>query len=154
MRASASAAPQAATIHDEESPTMGEVSDVVDDDTTVVDDDDDNDDMSDNTSDVDDEGDDAVLFRAARDIMIVSGLQIHPERFPNDGNVVKEWSKFPESRQLLYDMVLNSGARGPIFVTGDVHMAQILRKDCVKSADIDAADNGRPNTDAKADIAA
>ncbi len=133
---------------------MGEVSDVVDDDTTVVDDDDDNDDMSDNTSDVDDEGDDAVLFRAARDIMIVSGLQIHPERFPNDGNVVKEWSKFPESRQLLYDMVLNSGARGPIFVTGDVHMAQILRKDCVKSADIDAADNGRPNTDAKADIAA
>ena len=33
-------------------------------------------------------------------------------------------------------------------------MAQILRKDCVKSADIDAADDGRPNTDAKADIAA
>jgi len=37
MQASASAAPQATTIHDEESPMMGEVSDVVDDDTTVVD---------------------------------------------------------------------------------------------------------------------
>jgi hypothetical protein len=39
MRATASAAPQAAAIHDEESLTMGEVSDIVDDDTTVVDDD-------------------------------------------------------------------------------------------------------------------
>jgi len=39
MRASASATPQAATIHDEESPTMGEVSDVIDSDTTVVDND-------------------------------------------------------------------------------------------------------------------
>ena len=51
MRASASAAPQAAAIHNEESPTMGEVSDVVGDDTTVVDDNtsnDDNDDTSNN----------------------------------------------------------------------------------------------------------
>ena len=35
---------QAAAIHDEESPTMGEVSDVINDDTTVVDDDMSNDD--------------------------------------------------------------------------------------------------------------
>lgn len=68
--------------------------------------------------------------------IIISGLQIHPERFPNDGNVVEEWSKFPEARQLLYDTILNSGARSPIFVSGDVHMAQIMRKDCVRSSDI------------------
>ena len=68
--------------------------------------------------------------------IIVSGLQIHPERFPNDGNVVEEWSKFPEARQLLYDMILGSGVKSPLLVTGDVHMAQILRKDCIKSSDL------------------
>lgn len=43
--------------------------------------------------------------------IIVSGLQIHPQRFPNDGNIVEEWSKFPEAQQMLYETVLNSGAR-------------------------------------------
>lgn len=73
--------------------------------------------------------------------IIMSGLQIHPDRFPADGNVLEEWSKFPEARQLLYDTVLNSGARSPIFVSGDVHMAQIMRRDCVNSSDIDDKDN-------------
>mmetsp|Transcript_16622 Transcript_16622/g.35917 ORF Transcript_16622/g.35917 Transcript_16622/m.35917 type:complete len:661 (+) Transcript_16622:84-2066(+) len=68
--------------------------------------------------------------------IIVSGLQIHPERFPNDGNVVEEWSKFPEARQMLYDMILNSGVRSPLLVSGDVHMAQIMRKDCIPSSAI------------------
>ena len=63
--------------------------------------------------------------------IIVSGLQIHPERFPNDGNIVEEWSKFPEARQLLYDMILGSGVKNPLLVSGDVHMAQIMRKDCI-----------------------
>jgi hypothetical protein len=73
--------------------------------------------------------------RAAVNI-IVSGLQIHPERFPNDGNIIEEWSKFPEARQMLYDTILNSGVRSPLLVSGDVHMAQILRKDCVKASDV------------------
>ncbi|KAL3759827.1 hypothetical protein ACHAWU_007571 [Discostella pseudostelligera] len=73
--------------------------------------------------------------RAAANI-IVSGLQIHPERFPNDGNVIEEWSKFPEARQLLYDTILNSRVKSPLLVSGDVHMAQILRKDCVNSSDV------------------
>jgi len=68
--------------------------------------------------------------------IIVSGLQIHPERFPNDGNVLEEWSKFPEARQMLYDMILNSGVSSPLLVSGDVHMAQFLRKDCIRSSDI------------------
>jgi len=74
--------------------------------------------------------------RAAVNI-VVSGLQVHPERFPMaDGNVVEEWSKFPEARGMLYDAILNSGARGPMIVSGDVHMAQILRKDCLRSSDV------------------
>jgi hypothetical protein len=75
MQASASAAPQAATIHDEESPTMSEVSDavnddttVINDDTTVVDNDTSNDDNNNDTSD-NNRGDDTVFFCAARDIM-------------------------------------------------------------------------------------
>jgi len=66
--------------------------------------------------------------------IIVSGLQVHPERFPNDGNVVEEWSKFPEARQLLYNTILNSGVKSPMIVSGDVHMAQFMRKDCVKAS--------------------
>ena len=73
--------------------------------------------------------------RAAVNI-IVSGLQIHPERFPNDGNIIEEWSKFPEARQMLYDTILNSGVKSPLLVSGDVHMAQILRKDCVRASDV------------------
>jgi len=63
-------------------------------------------------------------------------LILIPERFPNDGNVVEEWSKFPEARQLLYDTILNSGVRSPMIVSGDVHMAQFMRKDCVKASDL------------------
>ncbi|KAL7508282.1 hypothetical protein ACHAXN_005350 [Cyclotella atomus] len=68
--------------------------------------------------------------------IIVSGLQIHPQRFPNDGNILEEWSKFPESQQLLYNTVLNSGAKSPLFVSGDVHMAQVLRKDCIRRSEL------------------
>jgi hypothetical protein len=71
MRVSASAALPAATVYDiEGSPTMCEVSDVLEDDTTVVDDDtSDNDDDDDTSDDDDNGGDDAVFFRATRDIM-------------------------------------------------------------------------------------
>ena len=66
---SASAAPSAAAIYDsDDSPTMGEVSDVVDDDnTTIVDDETsvNNDEMSDD----DNETVDTVFFCATRDIM-------------------------------------------------------------------------------------
>ena len=73
--------------------------------------------------------------RAAVNV-IVSGLQIHPERFPNDGNIVEEWSKFSESRQLLYDTILNSGVNAPLLISGDVHMSQFMRKDCARSSEV------------------
>jgi hypothetical protein len=78
MRVSASATPPAATVYDiEGSPTMSEVSDVVEDDTTVVDyDTSDDDDDDDTSNDDDDGGDDAVFFRAARDIMNRVGQKV------------------------------------------------------------------------------
>ncbi len=78
MRVSASATPPAAAAYNiEGSPTMSEVSDVVEDDTTVVDDDTSNDNEDDDTSDNnDDRGDDTVFFRAARDIMNRVGRKV------------------------------------------------------------------------------
>jgi hypothetical protein len=69
MSASASAAPLAAAIYDSyDSPTMGEVSDVVDDDNTTIVDDNTSDDYGE-TSDDDNETVDPVFFCDARDIM-------------------------------------------------------------------------------------
>jgi len=78
----------------------------------------------------------ALANSHARVNIIVSGLQVHPDRFPNDGNVVEEWSKFSEARDMLYDVILNSGVKSPLLISGDVHMSQFLRKDCMRSTDV------------------
>ena len=61
--------------------------------------------------------------------VIVTGLQVHADRFPS-ATVAEEWVKFPKSRQRLYEIILQSGAQSPFLVSGDVHMAQLSRKDC------------------------
>ena len=60
--------------------------------------------------------------------IVVQGLQVHADKF-TDGNVAEEWSRFPRAQHRLYQALLKaSGA--PILVSGDVHMAEILRRDC------------------------
>ena len=83
----------------------------------------------------------ALANSQARVNIIVSGLQVHTDRFPNDGNVVEEWAKFAESRDMLYDMILNSGVKSPLLISGDVHMSQFLRKDCIRSSDVQKWDS-------------
>ena len=83
----------------------------------------------------------ALANSQARVNIIVSGLQVHTDRFPNDGNVVEEWSKFAESRDMLYDTILNSGVKSPLLISGDVHMSQFLRKDCIRSSDVQKWDS-------------
>jgi hypothetical protein len=61
--------------------------------------------------------------------LIVQGLQVHADTM-FDGNIVEDWSRFPMAQHRLYQTVLKSGAAAPVFVSGDVHMAQLLRKDC------------------------
>lgn len=63
--------------------------------------------------------------------IIVSGLQVHANRFPN-ANIAEEWVNFPRSRQRLFEAILQEGVKAPLIVSGDVHMAQLLRKDCFK----------------------
>lgn len=63
--------------------------------------------------------------------VIVNGLQVLPShRIPN-GNLAEDWSKYPLARAKLYNAILKSGARSPILVSGDVHMSEIMRVDCV-----------------------
>lgn len=72
----------------------------------------------------------AVLKNSNAEVnIIVNGLQVHPFRHPNS-NLAENWSQFPTARQRLYDTILQSGARAPILISGDVHMAQLMRKDC------------------------
>jgi PhoD-like phosphatase len=61
--------------------------------------------------------------------IVVNGLQVHPNLVP-DGNVAESWSKYPVAQQRLFDAMLQEGVEAPILISGDVHMAQIMRKDC------------------------
>jgi hypothetical protein len=71
--------------------------------------------------------------------IIVNGLQVHAFRHPN-ANAAEQWSQFPSSRQRLYDAILRDDVRAPILVTGDVHMAQLMRKDCWRRNDVSTKD--------------
>ena len=61
--------------------------------------------------------------------VVVSGLQFHANIFP-DANVAESWSKFPRAQQRLFDLLLQEGVQAPILISGDVHMTQLMRKDC------------------------
>lgn len=66
--------------------------------------------------------------------VIVSGLQVHADRYYN-GNAVEDWSRFPLAQHRLYQALLRAsdttqGGKPVVIVSGDVHMAELLRKDC------------------------
>lgn len=61
--------------------------------------------------------------------VVVSGLQVHAERFP-DGNIAESWSLFPTAQERLFSNLLSVEA--PIIISGDVHMTQLMRKDCTR----------------------
>jgi hypothetical protein len=62
--------------------------------------------------------------------IIVSGIQIHAP-YVVDGNIVENWSAFPTAQHRLYQTILRStNVRAPILISGDVHLSQLLRKDC------------------------
>ncbi|KAG7369680.1 PhoD-like phosphatase [Nitzschia inconspicua] len=63
--------------------------------------------------------------------IIVSGVQVHAPWF-YDGNLVENWSVFPKAQHRLYQAILQPNVRAPLLVTGDIHLAQLLRKDCNK----------------------
>eukprot|EP00934_Nitzschia_sp_Nitz4_P008731 Nitzschia sp. Nitz4//scaffold7_size249615//199035//200567//NITZ4_001202-RA/size249615-processed-gene-0.156-mRNA-1//1//CDS//3329558517//8721//frame0 len=64
--------------------------------------------------------------------IIVSGIQYNSEKFFNSKSV-ESWRGFPRAQQQLYQTVLQPNVRTPILVSGDIHMAQLMRKDCIAS---------------------
>jgi hypothetical protein len=71
--------------------------------------------------------------------VVVNGLQVHANRFP-DGNVAEAWGKYPRAQQRLFDALLQEGVQAPVLISGDVHMTQLMRKDCQRTGG-----NGNPN---------
>jgi hypothetical protein len=69
------------------------------------------------------------LRSTARINLVVQGLQVHADRY-FDGNTVESWSRFPASQHRLYQTILKSGVTAPILLSGDVHMSELLLKDC------------------------
>lgn len=47
--------------------------------------------------------------------------------------MAEAWTRFPRAQQRLYDLLLEQDAPS-ILVSGDVHMAELMRKDCRKGA--------------------
>lgn len=76
--------------------------------------------------------------------VIVNGLQAHSYRHPN-ANLAEVWANAPTSRQRLYDTIIESGAQAPILVSGDVHMSQLMRKDCWQKENDANADGHSPS---------
>eukprot|EP00339_Tiarina_fusa_P022743 CAMPEP_0117058234 /NCGR_PEP_ID=MMETSP0472-20121206/40454_1 /TAXON_ID=693140 ORGANISM="Tiarina fusus, Strain LIS" /NCGR_SAMPLE_ID=MMETSP0472 /ASSEMBLY_ACC=CAM_ASM_000603 /LENGTH=352 /DNA_ID=CAMNT_0004775479 /DNA_START=478 /DNA_END=1533 /DNA_ORIENTATION=- len=70
----------------------------------------------------------AIRKSPAQVNVVVQGLQVLGSRFPN-GHLAEDWVKYPNAQARLRDALLE--ARGvPLLVSGDVHMAQLMRQDC------------------------
>lgn len=63
--------------------------------------------------------------------VIVSGVQVHSNKFP-DGNIAEAWGKYPRAQQRLFNAILQDGVQSPVLISGDVHMTQLSRKDCAR----------------------
>ena len=74
----------------------------------------------------------AISRSQARVNVIVQGLMVHASRYSLNGQ--EDWTKFPRAQHRLYQAVLQPNVRNPIFVSGDVHYALFMRKDCRKAS--------------------
>jgi len=88
--------------------------------------------------------------------VFVSGVQVHADRI-YDGNIIEDWGKYPTAQARLYNTILMSSsladddthnsAAANIIISGDVHFAQFLRKDCFRapSTRLEGTDNTLPH---------
>jgi alkaline phosphatase D len=58
----------------------------------------------------------------ARVNFIVSGIQILPTE-----HAYEKWANFPQEREKLLNLIANSGVQNPILLSGDRHIAEILK---------------------------
>jgi hypothetical protein len=71
-----------------------------------------------------------TLWSSTADVhLIVSGIQTLPQvRLKQES-----WAEYPLARQRLLDVVLNSEASAPVFLSGDVHFAELNEARCRSS---------------------
>ena len=65
----------------------------------------------------------------ARVHLIATGLQV----LPTHRAFGESWSKFPRSRQRMFDILRKCRVKAPILLSGDVHMAELMEATCAKS---------------------
>ena len=70
--------------------------------------------------------------------VVVSGIQVLGSRFPHSG-LAEDWTKFPAAQARLIDALMQEGVNAPVIISGDVHMTQLMQKDCVRRDDLGAA---------------
>ena len=58
----------------------------------------------------------------ARVNFIVSGIQILPTE-----HAYEKWANFPQEREKLLNLIANSGVQNPILLSGDRHIAEIMK---------------------------
>jgi alkaline phosphatase D len=61
--------------------------------------------------------------------IVVQGIQVHAHRVGTP-DMVENWANYPTSQHRLYQAMLQEHVQAPLLVSGDVHHAQLLRKDC------------------------
>jgi len=74
----------------------------------------------------------SVLISSQAEVNIIAGgIQFLPPRTTALGIPIAEsWTRFPSARERLLNLVLSSGVRAPIFLSGDVHFAEISEAVC------------------------
>lgn len=87
----------------------------------------------------------AISRSRARVNVIVQGLNVHS--YQMTANNREDWTKYPTAQHRLYQAVLQPNVRNPIFVSGDVHYAQFMRKDCRKATGGSGEQQVRPLLD-------
>lgn len=68
--------------------------------------------------------------------VVVNGLQVHSRIFPNP-NIAESWGSFPYSQRRLLNAMLGPNVQSPMLISGDVHMTQLMRKDCRHRSTLD-----------------
>lgn len=92
--------------------------------------------------------------------IIDQGVQVHPIRF-HDTEVAEMWDKYPVQQSRFYDLILkhklskhNYGdtagnehkyTKMPFLISGDVHMANLMRKDCYHHQQHTSMENSNNN---------
>jgi len=66
-----------------------------------------------------------VLGRPAKLRVICSGVQV--VRINDEGKSWEMWGHFPGERQRLFDLIASTKANGVVFLSGDMHFAEIHR---------------------------